>query len=740
MTGSLASVHPELISEWSEKNLPLTPDKITFGSNKRVWWKGACGHEWETSVKARSKGEKCPICSGARVIEGINDLATLKPLLAQEWSEKNELKPTEVSVASHKKIIWKCKHGHEWEASVKSRTINGTGCPYCSHNKVLAGFNDLASQYPDIAAEWSDRNLPLLPTMVTAFANSKAWWKCNDCGNEWHTLISTRSGGSRCPYCSGYTLLKGFNDLATTHPDLAAEWSERNYPLLPDEVNAKSRRNVWWKCKTCGNEWKSVINARVNGTVCPVCADRAVLAGYNDLATTDRKLLAEWDYEKNSLLPTQVSRKSMKSVWWKCSLGHSWKAKISDRTILEGKCTVCESEYRSVFPSLAVAYYANKKGLKVQLGSDKLLGIPLETYIPSEKLAIEFTSGSEQMEVLKSHLCKQRNIKLVKLPFKTTETEAEWNGSKYVATLTDTNGVLGNYNFSANIDGVSFSVSGNKLTVSMDKAPSKEFTITAAKKNGVRRGVVVWSDGIHQNGNGIQDVVTYAQEVSDPVSGFVKMKVSYGSCQIVKTSEDGKVDGIQFTVSGNGVNQTVTTANGGKFQLDNLMPGVYTVTEQSIDKYVPQEVHRVTVVAGQVSKVNFNNVLKRGNLQVIKSSEDNLVEGVTFHLYGTSLAGIAVDEYAAHDRRLHRPGGGNRPRSPDGRGRLRTDAETLRYFLRACGLLLWRAKNHPRCQLYHTGRDNHCHRGALRLRQDHPHQSYGKVLGCGQRCGQAGRH
>ncbi len=105
MTGSLASVHPELIPEWSEKNLPLTPDKITFGSNKRVWWKGACGHEWETSVKARSKGEKCPICSGARVIEGINDLATLKPLLAQEWSKKNKLKPTEVSVASHKKII-----------------------------------------------------------------------------------------------------------------------------------------------------------------------------------------------------------------------------------------------------------------------------------------------------------------------------------------------------------------------------------------------------------------------------------------------------------------------------------------------------------------------------------------------------------------------------------------------------------------------------------------------------------
>lgn len=228
--------------------------------------------------------------------------------------------------------------------------------------------------------------------------------------------------------------------------------------------------------------------------------------------------------------------------------------------------------------------------------------------------------------------------------------ELEWNGSKYVATLTDSNGVLSNYAFKASISGVTFSTSGNKLTVSMDKAPSKEFTITASKKNGVRRGVVVWSEGKHGQNSSVQDVVTYAQEVSDPVTGYVKMKVSYGSCQIVKTSEDGKVDGINFTISGNGVNQTVTTANGGKFQLDNLMPGVYTVTEQSIDKYVPQEVHRVTVVAGQVATVNFNNVLKRGNLQVIKSSEDNLVEGVKFHLYGTSLAGIVVDEYAVTDK------------------------------------------------------------------------------------------
>ncbi|MFG6379111.1 MAG: zinc-ribbon domain-containing protein [Lachnospiraceae bacterium] len=257
--------------------------------------------------------------------EGINDLATLKPELAQEWSE---IKPTEVSIGSHKKVLWKCRHGHEWEASIKSRTINGTGCPYCSHNKVLVGFNDLASQMPEVAAEWSEKNYPLLPTMVTPFANKKVWWKCSK-GHEWNTLISTRSGGSKCPYCSGQILLKGFNDFATTHAELAEEWSDRNLLLMPDMINEKSRKNVWWKCRECGNEWKSVVYAQIKGTVCPVCADRAVLSGYNDLVTTDAHLLDEWDYEKNKdITPTAVSSNSMKSVWWKCSLDHSWKAKI----------------------------------------------------------------------------------------------------------------------------------------------------------------------------------------------------------------------------------------------------------------------------------------------------------------------------------------------------------------------------------------------------------------------------
>ena len=425
MSNSLSAVHPELVAEWSDRNLPLTPDSITFGSNKKVWWKGACGHEWETSVKARSNGEKCPICSGARVVTGINDLSTLKPELASEWSEKNKIKPTEVSIGSHKKVIWKCKLGHKWIATVKSRTINKTGCPYCSHNKVLVGFNDLATLFPEVADEWSDRN-ENSPTEVMAFANSKAWWKCRTCGYEWNTLISTRSGGSKCPCCSGYTFIKGKNDLKSTHPQIAKEWSEKNYPLQPDEVNAKSRKNVWWHCRKCGNEWKSVINARVKGTVCPVCAEREVLAGYNDLATTDKQVLEEWDYELNKLKPTEVSRNSAKRAWWKCRYGHSWSMKINERTVLNKGCRICEQEYLSLFPALAINYYANLKGLKVELGSDRLFGIPLDVYIPLEQVAIQVNTDSEKIDILKEHLCKQRGIKLIKLPMKPNEVEPEY--------------------------------------------------------------------------------------------------------------------------------------------------------------------------------------------------------------------------------------------------------------------------------------------------------------------------
>ena len=223
--------------------------------------------------------------------------------------------------------------------------------------------------------------------------------------------------------------------------------------------------------------------------------------------------------------------------------------------------------------------------------------------------------------------------------------ELSWDGSRYTATLTDTNSVLSEYAFSSAQSDMTFAVDGNDLTISAETAPADGVTITAVRNN-TRQGVVVWSDGHYGPDGTMQDVVTFRDTVSDPMYAYLHLKVGYGSVKIIKTSEDGKVDGIAFTISGNGVNQTVATNSRGEIRIDSLRPSVYTVTEQSYDKYKPQEVRQVTVISGQVATVTFHNTLKRGSLEVVKTAEDGLNEGVKFHLTGTSLAGLPVDEYA----------------------------------------------------------------------------------------------
>ena len=144
----------ELAAEWSEKNLPLTPDDVSYGSNKRVWWKGRCGHEWDAIIKNRVNGSGCPICSGNRVFPGINDLKTKRPDPASQWSEKNkDSSPKEVSIYSNRRVWWRCEKGHEWLARVADRT-EGHGCPYCCGNTFAEGINDLKTLRPEIAAEW----------------------------------------------------------------------------------------------------------------------------------------------------------------------------------------------------------------------------------------------------------------------------------------------------------------------------------------------------------------------------------------------------------------------------------------------------------------------------------------------------------------------------------------------------------------------------------------------------------
>ena len=196
-----------LLDEWDhQKNAPLTPETASFSSNKKVWWRCGKGHEWQTTIHNRTRRKSgCPYCANKKLLTGFNDLATLYPDMASEWhpSLNGNLKPTDVLPGIAEKIWWICPKGHVYQASPNSRTTNNTGCPYCASAKVLPGFNDLATKYPELAKQWHPTlNGALTPDMVMPGSNKKAWWRCSE-GHVWSSIIKNRTlKGYGCPVCA----------------------------------------------------------------------------------------------------------------------------------------------------------------------------------------------------------------------------------------------------------------------------------------------------------------------------------------------------------------------------------------------------------------------------------------------------------------------------------------------------------------------------------------------------------
>ncbi|MBR4461579.1 MAG: hypothetical protein IKS51_03250 [Erysipelotrichaceae bacterium] len=483
---NITDIRPDLIKEWNyEKNIGIVPTDFSLGSHRKVWWKcSKCGYEWEAVIKDR-KTRNCPVCAGKAVWPGHNDLASTNPDLLKEWDyEKNTTQPTEVSKGSGKKIWWKCSIcGGSWEETINNRT-NGYGCPYCSGRRVLVGYNDLQTKYPDIAKEWDYDKNAFLPTEVTSKSMKRVWWVCPVCNNHYCSTVAARTSARSCPKCAkenqtsfpeqaiyyyikricpdsingyrpkwlngkeldvfipslnvaieydgsywhqnikkdlkkdqvlaekGITFYRirehdcpellsssiiintgipqqdgshvedaiqklygflGFSDreneikisedrfeilslyvsekkedsLSARYPMIAAEWNyERNGNMAPQYVLYGSHMKVWWKCSKCGGEWEATVKDRTNGSGCPVCANKVVVHGINDLATIKPEIAKEWNYERNgSLTPDEVGYYEDRVVWWKCSrCGREFKSKIQLRKRVH--CSTCN--YQSV--------------------------------------------------------------------------------------------------------------------------------------------------------------------------------------------------------------------------------------------------------------------------------------------------------------------------------------------------------------------------------------------------------
>ncbi len=326
-----------LLWQWDPvQNGDLTPEKISYGSKQKVWWRCEDGHRWQASVTARTCNESgCPYCMGRRPIPGENDLAHRHPELVAQWhpTKNGSLRPDQILPGSQQRAWWICEKGHVWSATVKSR-VSGCGCPVCANREAAACENDLATTHPLLAAQWHPtRNGTLTPRDLVAGTHKKVWWLCEK-GHAWQaSVVSRTSGGTGCPVCTGRKILAGENDLASQFPKIAAQWHpSNNGALLPQQVAPTSNRRVWWLCEL-GHSYQAAVSARtMHGSGCPYCAGKRVLAGFNDLATLRPELASQWEPSLNGTLrPEMVTCGSHRKVWWQCPEGHVWKAMICSR-------------------------------------------------------------------------------------------------------------------------------------------------------------------------------------------------------------------------------------------------------------------------------------------------------------------------------------------------------------------------------------------------------------------------
>ncbi|MFR6522755.1 MAG: zinc-ribbon domain-containing protein [Lachnospiraceae bacterium] len=396
----LTTVNPELACQWHPtKNGDLKPTQVTANTTKKVWWispydvpmnypvKFLRGKhfdfEWEAMISSRNKGAGCPFLVGQAVWPGFNDLQTVNPELAKQWhpTKNGILKPTEVTCGATKKVWWIFPyddpetgrhHDFEWQASIQRRN-HGSGCPYLSHQTIRKGFNDLQTVNPELAKQWHPtKNGILKPTEVTANSDKKVWWLFrysvpNDYPVEslrgkyfvfeWVASIGNRNKNSGCPYLSGQAVWSGFNDLTTVNPELAAQWHPtKNGDLKPTQVAVNSDKKVWWlfrysvpndypveslRGKHFEFEWVASIGNRNKNSGCPYLTGHKICPGFNDLATVNPELAAQWHPAKNGdLKPIQFTANSNQKVWWLLPyddphtgkhFNFEWEALICDR-------------------------------------------------------------------------------------------------------------------------------------------------------------------------------------------------------------------------------------------------------------------------------------------------------------------------------------------------------------------------------------------------------------------------
>ena len=323
---SLANNNSELSEDWNYEKNRDTPETVTFGSGKTVWWKcKECDHEWRARITDRNDGKGCAPCNrGDLHSSGINSFAARRPdLVAQLHPSKNPgFNPNMVVLGYRPKVWWLCATcNHEWETTIGSRA-SGHGCAPCNRGDLhSSGENSLARRRPDVVEEWHpDRNPGLSPDSVTVGHDRfPVWWVCKNCSHEWKTTVYSRVNGNGCGPCNrGDLRSDGSNSLESLKPDLALEWHwEKNGDVTPGMVTPGSNKRAWWICGECDFEWDTYIYSRGGhmDSGCPACKKKTQRSIFEMMGAIFPNEVIHFDFKHPELRFRKTNRKMELDIW-----------------------------------------------------------------------------------------------------------------------------------------------------------------------------------------------------------------------------------------------------------------------------------------------------------------------------------------------------------------------------------------------------------------------------------------
>ena len=354
--------YPEFSDFWS-KNNSQDPTQMTISgakNNKFLWICSCCNLEFEEKlevvidkfsiIQGKELIRVCPYCT-EKIPKPSESLGGQKSFLRSEWLENLNGDINKIFCNSSDTVEWVCRRCHRnFKARISERKENDNCCPDCSKRELAVGYNDLATTHPLVIKEWSALN-DRESCSVMCNSNYRAWWKCPVCKGEYQQEVQSKVIIKKpCPYCTNHKVLKGLNDLATTHPWLINEWSTSN-DMDFSSLMSNSGYKAWWKCSVCKGEYQQTVKKKIlMKESCPYCQNNEVLKGFNDLETTHKHLMNEWDYLNNILLadPTEINEKCSQTVWWICkeNSNHRYKLKINEKIKYEKRsfisCPICK--------------------------------------------------------------------------------------------------------------------------------------------------------------------------------------------------------------------------------------------------------------------------------------------------------------------------------------------------------------------------------------------------------------